>query len=65
MKPKTLLLFGAIGFMIVLVLNLFSLVVLKQSAATPFADAWWPTWFTHYAVWIVIYLIGVYRYAIK
>lgn len=64
-KSKTLLSFGAMGFIIVLALNLFSLIVLKQEAAFPSEDIWWPAWFPHYAVWISIYIAGIYKYALK
>jgi preprotein translocase subunit Sec61beta len=64
-KPKTLLAFGAVGFFIVLILNLFSLVVLRQAASIAFEDAWWSIWFPNYVVWLSIFITGIYLSAVR
>jgi hypothetical protein len=64
-KPKTLLTFGATGFFIVLILNLFSIIILRQPASIAFEEIWWSTWFPNYAVWLSIFIAGIYQSAIK
>ena len=49
---------GLIGFAILLSLNLFGFLVLKQPAAEFLAPRWWSVWFPAYLPWFVFSIMG-------
>ncbi len=64
-KIRVALTFGTAGFCIVLIVNLFGIIVLRQPAPIVFEDVWWATWFPNYAVWLSIFIAGIVQSAIK
>ena len=59
---KIFIMLGGVGFIIIFLLNLFSVYMLNQDAATYFSEKWWSSWFPNYSVWIVFFIIGVAKY---
>ena len=50
---------GAIGFAIVLLINLFVALFLQQPSAIPFQADWYSIWLPSYMVWFVFLTIGI------
>jgi uncharacterized membrane protein len=64
-SQNRLLLVCVVGFTVVVMLNLFGLLALKQPAAHFFSVRWWSVWFPSYVVWLVIASVGVGRQLIR
>ncbi len=58
-EKSMILKIGVIGASIVLALNVFGLLVLRQPAAHFFSMTWWSVWFPSYIVWLVLTTIGI------
>ncbi len=52
---------GLIGSSITLALNVFGVLVLRQTAARFFSDDWWSVWFPSFVVWLSITIVGLGR----